>query len=51
MAKTLRINENPLREANTHARSSLTLLLQRVQKPVEPTRKAVASREVAPKKK
>jgi hypothetical protein len=51
MAKSLRMNENPLREANTQARSSLSLLLQRVQKPVEPPQKAAAPREVQPKKK
>lgn len=51
MAKAIRINDNPLREANTQARSSLSLLLQRVQKTVESPQKTAAPREVDPKKK
>jgi hypothetical protein len=45
-------NENPLREANTQARSSLSMLIKRVQKPVEHQQKIVAPREqIGPKKK
>ncbi len=34
MAKSMPVNENPLREASAQARSSLSLLIERVQKPV-----------------
>ena len=38
MAKSMPVNENPLREASAQARSSLSLLIERVQKPVQQTR-------------
>lgn len=43
MAKSLPINENPLREASIQARDSLSLLIERVQKPVAPPQPRVVA--------
>ena len=52
MAKSMPVNENPLREASVQARGSLSLLVERVQKPVAHQQQVVAPREqINPKKK